>query len=481
MRVSEYFDLGRTQPTLDFVDVRLDTDTRAYIDPTAIRVQDSEWADACQALLQSYFTEVLEAASSSNDARSRRLMTALSEPNEVHLGFSKGRSRGRGLGPKIALDFLEAIRTSQAAQSRLLSDLEDTALLLDGVRPDLISDITTNVIRGALIGYTQAICEFYGIDLVEQYTGPVWNPNALEWQEGFERLPRADDEVLLLVPKSIVRLHLTVSADRYYNHQIAPRLEAIELENGSPLVQVLKNGVSRVPRAKLKEKYPADKLAIVKYSNQFPDALGAYKRSLTKVEVPPMTHGELRERLGTPAPDFRRLLEDLNAIPPGNAGATLYHRACEKLLTAMFYPYLGNVRIENEIHDGRKRIDITYDNLADQGTFFWLAANYKCAVLPIECKNYSSELGNPELDQIGSRLSDRRGWVGIVVFRAVQDKELLLKRCRDSAHDGRGWIIPLDDQDLENLVEERVSMVGAPKREQAFFKIVRKRFDYLIS
>lgn len=43
MRVSEYYTLGLTQPSLDFVDVRLDTDVPLFIDPTALNLLDTEW------------------------------------------------------------------------------------------------------------------------------------------------------------------------------------------------------------------------------------------------------------------------------------------------------------------------------------------------------------------------------------------------------------------------------------------------------
>ena len=35
MRVSEYFNLNRTQPYLDFVDIPLNTDVSVFLDPNA--------------------------------------------------------------------------------------------------------------------------------------------------------------------------------------------------------------------------------------------------------------------------------------------------------------------------------------------------------------------------------------------------------------------------------------------------------------
>ncbi|SQE00600.1 conserved hypothetical protein [Parafrankia sp. Ea1.12] len=481
MRVSEYYKLGRAQPSLSFVDVHIDSDVPAFVDPTAIRIQESEWAHICKALLQSFFTEVLEAVASKSRTRAIALMGPLSEPNETHLGWSKGKSRGRGLGPAKALNFLAEVQNSAAAHSGLLADLEDTSLLIDGVGPDIISDITTNVIRGALIGYTQSVCRYHGIDMEAQYSGFIWNPDALEWQEGEELLPRPEGDTLLLVPKSIVRAHLTVDSDKYYNRMLAPRLEALEIDKKSPIVEVLKDGETKVPRKKLRELYPATKLAIVKYTEQFPEALRDYKESLTKSDSPPLSHSELHARTGTPEPNFEKLLAEVLAVPEGSAGATIYHRKCADLLSALFYPYLGNMVLEKEIHEGRKRIDIVFDNLAGNGTFYWLGLNYRAAILPVECKNYTREVENPELDQISGRFSDSRGWFGMIVFRSAKNKDLFLQRCRDTAKDGRGYIIALDDADLRDLVRERLELLERGSKRLGEFNLIRERIDYLIS
>ena len=59
MRVSQYFKLGKTQPYLDFVDVRVDTDLPVFVDPGRLRSLHSVWASECISLLQDYFENVL--------------------------------------------------------------------------------------------------------------------------------------------------------------------------------------------------------------------------------------------------------------------------------------------------------------------------------------------------------------------------------------------------------------------------------------
>ncbi len=376
---------------------------------------------------------------------------------------------------------VDRLSKSRAAKTGLLEDLEDSALLIPGIGPDIISDIATHVIRGALIGYTHRACEYYGIPLEDQYSGHIWNPDKLDWEEGWIPLPRAEDGSLLLIPKSIVRFRLTYDKDKYFNGFLAPYLEDKELDSNSQLVTTLKNGKRTVFHGDLKKKYATDKLSIVRYSQEFREALPKYRSSISRLSSPVLTHEQIAEVTDTPEPNYNALLDELLAIPPGNAAATVYHRAAEKLLTAITYPYLGNVQLEREIHEGRKRIDITYDNLAPRGTFYWLTANYRAATIPVECKNYTRDIANPELDQIAGRFSDRRGWVGIVVCRRFEDKALFLDRCRDTARDGRGYIVALDDDDMRGLVRERITSKDQKPQEKAIFKVIHDRFNFLIS
>lgn len=59
MRFSNYFNLNRGQPYLDFVDIRLDTDIAVFLDPTAIKSLKSPWGNELSSLLQTYFDTVL--------------------------------------------------------------------------------------------------------------------------------------------------------------------------------------------------------------------------------------------------------------------------------------------------------------------------------------------------------------------------------------------------------------------------------------
>jgi len=476
MRVSEYFGLGRTQPSLDFVDVDIEGDTRVFIDPRALRLLPSKWGDECVSLIQNFFKTILLAIRDGQNDRAKALLRVLREPNETHLGLSIGKARGRGLGYESAVDVWQALSESEAVRTGLLEDLEDTILLIEGISSDIISDMTTNIIRGPLIKYTQERANYYGIPVTEEIdSGPLWDPAHKEWYSELVSLPMTDSGKLLLVPKAIVRRRMEYDYDEYYRHYLLVYLSELELKANTELVRLLKDGRRKVHKKDLKEKYGSGKKVLIRETLKYPEILQRYRRDKRKQYRPPLDHYEISESEGSPSPDWDALIANVLAIPVGHAHFGDYEKAVESLLTALFYPFLTNPQVQLEIHEGRKRIDITYTNMGTHGFFGWLAQHYTAPHVFIECKNYGSELGNPELDQMAGRFSPSRGQFGIIVCRGFADKKLFTKRCRDTANDNRGFIIPLDDSDL-------IQLTRASKEDPDFynFYLLKKRFDELV-
>jgi len=453
MRVSEYYHLERAQPELDFVDVDIYGDVRIYVDPRALRLLPSRWGDECVSMIQNFFQTVLETIKNGMVEKAKFLLMILKEPNETHLGLSKDKARGRALGYESAIDVYEALSQSEAARSGLLEDLEDTILMVEGIDKDIVSDITTNIIRGPLIAYTNGVCNLYGIPLVgEVDSGPLWDPEKKDWFSGLVPLPVAESK-LLLVPKVIVRRKTDYDADEYYRDYILEYLMEEELSAKTELVRLLKDGRRKVTKKDLEEKYGRGKAVIVRETIRNPKILESYRSDKRKMPMPPLKHSELAEVEGTDLPNWDALLSVVVNVNPGKEESSKYEKAIEGLLTALFYPALTNPQVQFEIHEGRKRIDITYTNVAEKGFFRWLSQHYPASHVFIECKNYGKEIGNPELDQISGRFSPSRGKFGIIVCRNFGDKGLFWKRCRDTANDRRGFIVPLDDGDLGRLAD----------------------------
>src|SRR3984893_15589703 len=265
-------------------------------------------------------------------------------------------------------------------------------------------------------------------------------------------LPVVNGQRLILVPKYSVRRKLALIAQEYYSHHILNFIQEEELRRGSSLVRVLVSGSRRPPYKKtLIEKFPFSKDFVARFSAANPKVLQGYKRLYSQIEG---ARGTLRNR------DFdeefdeslfaQALKERLHDIPLGSGAADEYHTFIVGALEFIFWPNLIYPKKETPIHSGRKRIDVTYTNAAKDGFFYLVHTAHQIASnsVMVECKNYSTDPANPEIDQLSGRFSSNRGKLGMLLYRDVGDYALLCNRCRDTASDGRGFMIPLGDEQI---------------------------------
>jgi hypothetical protein len=483
MRVSEYYRLGVTQPVLEFLDVDVVTDTKVFVDPHAFTYLSSDWGRECVSLLQDFYGEVLDAVRAGDRTRGNYLLGRLSEPNEVHLGLSSGASEGSGVASGLATDIFDALATSRAMTSGLLADVEDTMLFVIGIGHDRISDMTINIVRRQLIQFTQDVCSVYGIPQVTGLnSGPMWDRRSHRWTATHVSLPMPNGK-LMLVPKSVVRQTPIFDPGSYLTHFVLPYLQHVELVTGSRLVKTRSSkklrGERYVTKKSIRErdgKGKSQKEWNTEATEASPEILDRY-RAAKASETQPPSHEEFAIVTGTDAPDWDALLEAVLAIPSGKKHADDYHRAVMHLLSALLYPALDMPVREFKIHDGRKRIDIVYTNLAEDGFFHWLhgAGGVPSGSVVVECKNYTGPLANPEFDQLTGRFSPMRGQFGLLCYRGFKDdKASVVQHCRDAALDGRGWVIALDDEDLRVLVESRKA------GDDTTFRYLLDRFRQLI-
>lgn len=475
MRISEHYSLEFEQPSLDFVDVRLDTDIPLFIDPSALYLLDTEWGAECRGLIQNYFSLVLEHIREGRHNEAKRLLSVLNEPNETHLGLSKQKSRGHGMGKGLAEKMWDELKDSLAVSTGLITDLEDTALMIDGVASDVISDIVTNIIREPLLQYTVDMSEQYGIPLVNNVASkPIWEPLNKRWVTKHVRQPIVNDERLMLVPKSIVRKTITYDAGKYYNLYLLQQLQNEAAAEG--MVRILKNGNVLPPtKTSLKERYGEGKEQNRRLTPTREQVLERYKREQRESPKEALNHEEISESVETPEPNWDELLNNLLTLPAGRDEAKSYEKAVGALFDALFYPWLMYPLPQARLNGERKIVDIIYSNVAQDDFFAWLKSNYPSAFIFVECKNYNADPGNPELDQLSGRFSPSRGQVGILICRKIVNRQRLTQSCRDTANDRRGFIIALDDDDLKELVD---AIKNKPKGER--LNLLRSRFNELV-
>ncbi len=448
---SKVFGINKSQAELDFIDVPINSDMPLFIDPYAISQRKDAWSISCHEVIKYYFQLIVESVRSNNHNKAKELLLHLKEPNETHLGFSKKRPQGAGIGRFQADQLYHAISASSAVKTGFLSSLEECELMIDGISRDKISDLTTNIIRKKLEEYTIAQCELYNIPLAEVSLSPYFAPDANAWLSDYYHLPIYKKKPILLVPKFIARYSLDYDSSDYYNFHVLNYLQVENLSAKSSLVRTLKNGKSVVYKKDLKAKYPFSKEFLFTFSKNNPEVLKKYKEALSKLEK---DHNEITEGSESEHLLAETLLLALQNIPTGTDYAASYHNLMLGIVEFIFYPFLIYPKKEQEIHDGRKRIDIVMENGAKSGIFRRLheIRGINCPFIFIECKNYRTEVANPEIDQLAGRFSRDRGSIGIMCCRNFENEKLFLKRCIDTFKDGRGLIIYLNDTRIIELL-----------------------------
>lgn len=407
-----------------------------------------------------------------NQQEAKIMFSNLTEPNETCFGFSKDKPKGHGVGPEEALNVYDSLITSRAIETGLIKDIEDNKIFIRGIGPDKVSDMITNLIRMELIKYTQSQCNLWDIPLERSVpSGYFWNEDRGSWDNNYTDMLVINSKKRLLVPKGRVSFKSNYTPEKYYNNFVLNYYQNENLQMNSVLVQEKKNGEKYVTKESLKEKYHYSKEFLVDFSNNHQDIYSEFKEKAIK-EMEPLAN-EFFEIL-----DIKELIKHmifkLREIPPGRDTANKYHRLIYGILELVFYPDLITPEVETRMEGGRKRVDITFSNGATSGYFHHLHDIIKvyCPYIFVECKNYSDDPENPELDQLIGRFSPHKGKFGFLICRKIEDMKTFINRCHDAYINDRGLILPITDNEiiiiLKDIMENKFNRYD-------YFKEIQKK------
>jgi len=127
-KFSNAFNLGKTQPELDFIDVSLTRDNRLFVDPFVLSQKVDRWSQDAHRTVTTFFQLIVNEIRAGNDQRAKQLLMHLREPNGTRLGYSRRRPQGAGIGDMQAEDLFEALRDSSAIQTGFIQSLEESEL-----------------------------------------------------------------------------------------------------------------------------------------------------------------------------------------------------------------------------------------------------------------------------------------------------------------------------------------------------------------
>ncbi|MEE1131469.1 MAG: hypothetical protein UHX00_07630 [Caryophanon sp.] len=479
MKVSEYFNLNRTQNELDFVDIDINKDLPLFLDPYFLSIRQDRWSQEANATLENFFQYILILFKKEKLIEAENLFK-FTEPYETCLGVSKNSVRGKSLGKDDAKKLFQYIVDSEALNDGLISNVNEIKIFVENIGHDKISDLCTNVIRKHLIEYTKSQCSLYNIKLTKNVaTKEYWDSSNLEWTSSYENMLVINDTPILLVPKSIVcrKRGFFYGSEKYARHFVLNFLVNEELKLNSSLVKrrKLKNGEVKTSIAKndvAKKHNVYNKSFLRNFTKQHPDYFEDFKRT-AKNKLSSLTNEEIIENHSSEyyISIIDNLIQSFSKISTGTKDADKFHNHIIACMNFLFYPNLTNPVKEKDINQGRKRIDLCYNNAAESG-FFYNLPNIKdipSAYIFIECKNYTNDVANPELDQLNGRFSPNRGKVGFMVFRQCSNEKVLLNRCADYYKDNKNLILPLQDKDfiyiLNEMKKDTIERTSRPEEE----------------
>lgn len=464
MKISEYFKLNRKQHELDFVDIDFNNDLPLFLDPYFISIREDRWSKEANSTLQSFFQFIITLFNKRKIADAQDNFK-FSEPYETCLGLSKEGVKGKSLGEADATKLFQHIIDSGGLDDGLITSVNDIKIFVDNISHDKISDLCTNVIRKHLIEYTKNQCELYGIELQQQVaTKEYWDPANLEWTSSYEEMLVIEDKPILLVPKSIVcrKKGFYFDSAQYARHFVLNFLVSNELKINSNLVKrrKLQNGKTKVSIAKkdVAKRYNAySKTYLRLFTRQHPEYFDRFIET-AKQKLASLSDEDILEDYGEELyfNIIDRLIAEFSNISVGKTDANKFHNHIIACMNFLFYPNLTNPTKEQEIHQGRKRIDLSYNNASTEGYFYNLQTvkDIPSAYIFVECKNYNKEIANPELDQLNGRFSPNRGKVGFMVFRNCLNEKILIQRCSDYYKDNKNLILPIKDEDFIRILSQ---------------------------
>ncbi|RYZ82753.1 MAG: hypothetical protein EOP04_21420 [Proteobacteria bacterium] len=347
--------------------------------------------------------------------------------------------------------------------------------------------MTTNIIRKHLIEYTQQQCKSWNIPLQSGVpSGHFWDAKTSSWREEITEMLIIDGRKILLVPRSIASYCKAYTSDNFHRNAVLVFLQQDHLTKRTPLVRILKDRTIAPP---YKSTLIADgavhsKEYLRTFTSKHPSVFKDFKakcarkvRTLSIEEIIAADGDKTRDSSAELRDVCAHIKRELLKIKPGKPAATLFHRLIFGALELLLHPHLTHGRIEAEINSGRKRIDIEFQNSAKSGIFSHFAGSLdiSCRLIPIECKNYSDEIGNPETDQLAGRLSNHRGKVGFIICRKIRNRPLLIARCADYwLHNGK-MILCFEDKDIIAALDD----LSAGKTN-AFDELVRERYAEIL-
>ena len=168
MLFSEFFKI-KTNEKDDWFDLVLNWDTSLFIDPMLVFQNEIPDFKESKKKICDFFQEAFEKVALAKGKLGKPRDIALNmlrfkEPTETGLGYTNYGFQGRGMGPAFSREIFDAITDFlDWGLEEFGPYLSTFQMFVEGVGPDRVSDMITNIIKEDLLDYTIKVCKEKGI------------------------------------------------------------------------------------------------------------------------------------------------------------------------------------------------------------------------------------------------------------------------------------------------------------------------------
>lgn len=425
-RLTDHHGVPITQEAADFAIPFLDEDIPLSLDPFLLWKSPSLQDNALHTALVSSFNHLGHLVKKGKKDEAAKTLIALSECEQVGLGFSQTRT-GKRIGEKTANDILTLFEVIPQVTAGGFTHFEEIQLLVDNVSKDRISDIACNYLMSFLIDFTMDQCAKMGIPTQDVVLPAVYDyrTNRLVQNERV-KLPTSPTtgHPVLLVPKRWLRAIPWLNFDDYIKNYY--------------LKEVAKEGDV------------ANRVAVLNFNRQNYDCIRAYTGKKER-EQTDCKNDPLFSQL--PIFTVTRRVVKLGKLPSGNQNSDdkEYEKLMEDMLPSMLYPHLDFADSQVRTDSGSQIRDLVFYNNRSHPFLKDIYNDYGSKQLVFEIKNVK-EIEREHINQLNRYLNEHFGKFGVLVTRNELTRAMM-KNTVDLWAGQRRCIIALTDEDLKMMGE----------------------------
>lgn len=420
-RLTDFHGIALAQENVDFAIPFLEEDIPLSLDPFLLWKSPSQQDNTLHTGLVNSFNHLGQLIRKGRKDEARRTLVALSECEEVGLGFSETRA-GKRIGEKTATEILRMFESIPKLTTGGFIHFEEIQLLVDGVSKDRVSDIACNYLMSFLIDFTIDQCQKFAIPMQDAVLPAIYN----------YRFNRLDEKQKAKLPTSPATGHPMVLVPKRWLRAI-PWLNFDDYITNHYLKEVATDGAE------------ANRVAVLNYNRDHYDCVRAYSANKER-EQRDCKNDPLFSQL--PIFSVKKHVNKLAKLTTGmhDNMDQEFEKVIGATFPSMFYPHLDFAKEQVRTDSGVLIRDLIFYNTKSLPFLAEIYTEFGSRQIVFEMKNVKS-VDREHINQLNRYLNDTFGRFGVLVTRNPLSRAMM-KNTVDLWAGQRRCIIALTDEDV---------------------------------